>query len=114
MEDFKAEKERLIYNAENNIQTKEIMIKAMNGLVPPVGTSEDFTCHSFHGYKIVYSIEEQPIGMCRHISISDNGNEPEEYLVNHILQEFGFDLSEGKITRKYIEQGYAFNCIQLI
>lgn len=45
-------------------------------------------------YKVVYSIEEQPAGNCRHISISmlEKGRWPNAHVVDEILELYEFRL----------------------
>lgn len=53
-----------------------------------------------HGYRVAYSVEEQPTGMCAHLSISvdKKGKLPHPVAVNEIAKEFGIDMEKDKIT----------------
>ncbi len=46
------------------------------------------------GYRVVYTLEEHPMGLCHHISISVDtpGKLPNEHAVQAIMDEFGFPL----------------------
>lgn len=55
------------------------------------GFDPGFVTHIHDGYRVVYSLEEQTIGWCHHISISveAKGKYPHELAVAEILKEFG-------------------------
>jgi hypothetical protein len=59
----------------------------------PVGDNPEHVVHIHDGFRVVYSIEEQPIGLIAHLSISVEalGKYPNEVAVNMILKEFGMD-----------------------
>lgn len=56
-----------------------------------VGDNPEHVVHIHDGYRVVYSIEQQPIGTVAHLSVSvDNpGKYPHEIAVDLILKEFG-------------------------
>jgi len=62
----------------------------MSGDLIPAGDNPDYVIHLHDGYRVVYSIEQQPIGWCRHISISveTKGKYPNEQAVENILKAF--------------------------
>jgi len=62
---------------------------------PPVGDDANYVCYVNNGYRITFSIEEQPCGWCRHISISVSPVDGKQLLPNVpsvelLLKEFGF------------------------
>jgi hypothetical protein len=70
---------------------QELHEKALKGLpVKSIGDNENHCLFLPLGYKIVFSIEEQPIGECRHISISQRGLIPMTDDIFEILKVFGF------------------------
>ena len=80
----------LCFAEENRITKSELMeIIETNG--PAVGDDENRCCYLDHGFKIVYSIEEQPVGWCHHISVSVAAIDklPNVEAVSLIMSEFG-------------------------
>lgn len=59
-----------------------------------LGDDESNSINLHHGYRVVYTLEEHPMGLCHHISISvDTPNKlPNEHAVQAIMDEFGFPL----------------------
>lgn len=55
------------------------------------GHGRDLEVLIHFGVRVIYSIEQQPMGWCRHISISvsGEGNYPHEIVVDQILELFG-------------------------
>jgi len=71
----------------------ETMKKRVSGeLLGSPGDWADFACHLQSDYRCVYSIEEHPMGWCRHLSVSVNSAEklPNPMAVEMIMHEFGF------------------------
>jgi hypothetical protein len=63
----------------------------------PIGDNPEHVVYIHDGFRVVYSIEEQPIGLIAHLSISVEavGKYSNEQAVNVILKEFGMnDVSE--------------------
>ena len=70
----------------------ETMRKMVSGEVVAPGYSPNYSCEIFQGYRVVLSIEEHPMGWCRHISISvDGGMLPSIEATKLIIKEFGFE-----------------------
>jgi hypothetical protein len=91
--DTKKEIKKVITYAENNI-CDEAQIKLIASKdIPPVGDNPDHLVHIHDGYRVIYSIEKQPIGLCHHISISvESGDKyPNPEAVKMILKEFGMN-----------------------
>lgn len=57
-----------------------------------VGNIPEYVCKIPEGFRIVFSFENQPVGWCRHISISvpDKTKLPSQPAVEMIIKEFGF------------------------
>jgi len=57
-----------------------------------VGNIAEYVCKIPDGFRIVFSFENQPVGWCRHISISvpDKTKLPSQPAVEMIVSEFGF------------------------
>jgi hypothetical protein len=70
-------------------------------------------------YRIAYSVEEQPAGMCRHLSVSTlrPGRVPPQVVVAEVLVLFGF-VTGNESTRFWLEEfdpgHHAVNAVQLI
>ncbi len=67
------------------------MSKLVNaGDLPPAGLDPNFLLYIHDGFRVIYSIEEQPSGWCHHISISVevDGKYPNEHAVQMILMLF--------------------------
>ena len=86
----------------------------MAGIVEPVGDDPDYVVHIHDGYRVVYSVEEQPIGDCHHISVSidKKGKTPNPIAVEMILEEFGMKKLEDSL--EVWPEGIAINIIQEI
>lgn len=83
---------KVIEYAENNILDNARLADPKEFL--PVGDNPDHVVHIHDGYRVVFSIEEQSIGLCNHISISVESKDkyPNEHAVNMILNEFNMSL----------------------
>src|SRR5690348_14897211 len=68
--------------------------RIIDGKAPAPGDDENYRVEFFHGWKVVYTIEQQPLGLVHHISISvqpvnPKNPYPHPAAVEMILQEFG-------------------------
>jgi hypothetical protein len=91
--DAKARIASLKAHAERNI----ISLAEMKKLIETgnvIGDDDANSIDLFHGFRVVYSLEEHPMGLCHHISISVDtpGKLPNEFAVQAIMDEFGFPL----------------------
>lgn len=59
--------------------------------------SADFTIDLPGGFRVTYTLEQQPPGLCRHLSISVGapGRAPSPHAIAALMQEFGFRATEG-------------------
>ncbi len=76
-----------------DINTIKRLAEAADGTYSPIGDNLQRTMEIAMGYMVTFSIEEQPPGLFRHISVSVDGEgaAPNIEAVNIIMQEFGFD-----------------------
>lgn len=106
----------LIEFAEDNVSTYEDLIDRSNNPDKAVGLNEKHNCIIDGGYRIVYSVEEQSFGKCKHISITYNDDLPSIPDAEIIMKEFGMnsDLRASHIYQEKIDGGHAINFIQPI
>jgi hypothetical protein len=59
--------------------------------MPPAGDYPNHSMKISQGYRVVFSIEEQPVGWCKHLSVSVDavGRLPCQEAVELIMKEFG-------------------------
>jgi len=88
--------------------------RVMEGINPPAGDNPRHVCHFFHGYKVVYSIEEQPLGLCHHLSVSIDSELPCVEAVEAIMKEFGIIGTIYDCLHTWIEEDRAINLLQKI
>lgn len=83
--------------AEKNRYPRFRMHQLMHGKISTPGDVKGHCCCLFDGFRIVFTIEEQPIGWCHHLSISvnskNNNKLPNVEAVNLIMKEFGIQKS---------------------
>ncbi len=110
----------LIEYAENNKLTFAKMNAVKAGLLKSVGKDENFIIN-LDIYRITYSIEYNPQGYIRHLSISKNYNTPPEEDIEEIIPYFGFNpekdifVYQGVIKEPITELDiFSFNLIQLM
>jgi len=117
-DDVRTSINRLVNHAENNVLTYEYMLEQSQKIklgipIDSIGSDPNHNIVLPLGFRIVFSIEEHPVGKCRHLSISKNDNDnitPEETLL--IMDYFGFksNLIDGK-SKFYVEQ-YTIDDVQ--
>lgn len=109
--------------AEENPITEEHILEMKKGKRLPVGDLEEYVVDG-PGFRMVYSVEQQPMGPCRHLSVSAKSHAlvPHPDLVDHIMGLLGFDSelqSRGKVTQLTVWQektpfGPAINVLEPI
>jgi hypothetical protein len=80
------------YADDNRIDLKEIQARvAIPDGYSPIGDDENHCCYLEDGFKCVFSIEEQPSGWTRHLSISVDAVDkmPHIEAVKLLMSEFG-------------------------
>ena len=101
--------------AEKDVYDKEDMYALVDGQGIPPGDEAEFTRLIFDNTcRVVFTHEWQPIGVCRHASISfkKGFNKDIEQSIAKILILLGFnDDSE---IQTYIQKDSIFNAIQLL
>jgi hypothetical protein len=99
--------------AKENIITADRLKLMVEGKVRPIGDNENFSVYIPLGYRAVFSIEEQPIGLCRHLSISvaRHAKLPNPQAVEEVMKYLGFI---GGVTKcqVWIENKIAINVLQ--
>jgi len=108
---------KLIKHAEKNIITASQLKLMIAGDLPPIGDNPDYFMHIHDGYRVVFSIEEQSIGLCNHISVSiDEKNKPPNYYAaKEILKLFNMSLEKRHkpyVWEEKIDKIIAMNILQ--
>jgi len=87
----KARIERLKQYAENNPLTLQDVLDTLEGKKEPIGDNQHHVIFLFNDFRVVYSIEQQPEGTFRHISVSltDTDKLPSLQAFEFILEAFG-------------------------
>ncbi|MHA2427334.1 MAG: hypothetical protein ACXADB_04850 [Candidatus Hermodarchaeia archaeon] len=93
-EEVKRDIEKAKERAKKKVFTADMMQKLASGDLPPPGDSPHFRCDIPIGVKVVYTLEEHPLGLCEHISISSAGlgSVPPAEEIHQILEAYGIDL----------------------
>lgn len=80
------------YALQNRISRAELLSRMESG-GPAVGDDESHCCYFQTGFKSVFSIEEQPFGWSKHLSVSvaDIDKMPNVESVKMIMEEFGIN-----------------------
>lgn len=115
---LKEQIKELIEFAEENPLTMDDLLDIKNGAEPAPGDRKGYSFGTSTGFKIVYTIEKQVPGDCRHLSVSvDKDNAfPNPEAVQELMSLFGF---KGKFKdcnvflEKYAENRGAVNIVQL-
>ena len=78
--------------AEHNPLSQERMQRLMARLDPPPGDDPSYRCILPVDYSCVFTVEWQPIGFVRHLSVStpDSGRVPNNVMLQMIMPAFGF------------------------
>ena len=74
------------------------LLRMMSGSEPPPGDDPNRVVELPQGWRIVYTVEEQPRGWMRHLSVSTDGRHegkaPNPFAVALICRELGFSIGE--------------------
>lgn len=102
--------------AEHNIVTLESLQAAIEDPLEciPVGDNPEHVVHIHDGYRVVYSIEQQPMGLLAHLSVSVEARNkyPNEAAVNLILKEFGMNEVLESVNVWLDENSQSVNILQ--
>lgn len=103
-------------HAEKNPIKWDRMLRMLKQEEGPIGDDPDFRIELPIGVRIVYSIETQPSGLARHISISLRGKKkpPSVSLVEVIAKEFGFKNDDTRPKKVWLDGINVVNCLELI
>lgn len=82
----------LVEYAEKNPITMDYLLDQKNGEEPPPGDFSEYSRNLPFGYRIVFTIELQPAGKVKHLSMSVDEDDklPNEYTVQEIMRLIGF------------------------
>lgn len=113
-----AEKEKLAVlrkYAEDHPYSASDMLDLMNGEIKAAGNQKEFQCEIPVGFKIVFTIEGQPPGPARHLSISvpEKGRFPSPEACEWVMEMLGFK-NKFNGCRVWIEEEIAVNILELI
>lgn len=105
------------YAMENRRTIHDIM-RAMKGQDIP-GDDQNFVAWLHDGYKVVYTVEQQPLGWCHHISVSIKPRSakalyPHEQAVKEICRLFELPPFEQKIHTYIEDLPEGFKAVNLI
>ena len=95
--------QEVVRYAESHRSSIDQLKKTIAGERLPAGDDPGHVCFFNDGVRAVYSIEDQPMGMCRHLSVSVEASGaykyPSEEAVTMLMTEFGFKypLKDSKI-----------------
>jgi hypothetical protein len=99
--------------AEGHAYSMDDMLDLLSKSIETPGDIEDFTRYILD-YKVVFTIDWQPFGNTRHMSISKRDKtEPNYYVVTYFMQLLGFEW-DIKTCYTYMEDGYAVNILEPI
>lgn len=115
----------LIKYADENPFNMDYMKRLMKGIESPAGDDENYVCYLDFAYRVVFTIEQHPVGWCRHLSISVavEGKYPSVQAVIMIGNEFGVTCSYNETDDAFIvpqggawveEETESINIVQLI
>lgn len=81
----------VIAYAEGHKYPKAFLMQRVKGGGKVPGDLDGYTCHLEFGFRCVYTLEEQPIGWCHHLSVSVNDEKkvPSIPAVELLMKEFG-------------------------
>jgi hypothetical protein len=109
----------LVRYAEKDIVTMDDLLDTVNKQRLPIGDDPGHVIIISVGYRCVFSIEDQPAGKVRHLSISIDapGKLPSVPACEEIIKLFGFDgeLYDCKLGFEDIAPGHqAINILEII
>jgi hypothetical protein len=115
-EEAKSDIQKVINFAEAHKITSKLISKTLEGEYPPVGDYGPHSCQLSFGFRVVYSLEEQSVGWCRHLSVSVDSKDklPSIPAVEAIMKEFGFTGSIMDSLNVWVENDKAVNVLQQI
>jgi hypothetical protein len=93
---------RVVAYAEAHLIDLHAIVRSLGDRTTIVGNNPEHFCIVPVGYRCVFNIEQQPLGICRHLSVSvlGEGCAPNE----HLMGQFGFTGGFKDLTRMWIEE----------
>ena len=118
-DNVKRKMEKLAAYAEAHIFSMDDLLDMVNKEKPPPGLDPNFQVEIPVGYKVVYSIEDQPAGKVRHLSVSVDakGKLPSIPAVKEIMIMLGFtkEIEQCKVDLENLEEDHsAVNVLEVI
>ena len=79
--------------AEKHVYTMDDMLDIVNGDLKPPGDEPGHVMEIPFGYRVVFSLEQQNVGLCRHLSVSvaKPGKLPSIPSVQEIMNLFNYE-----------------------
>ena len=112
-EDSKSEIQRVVKHAKEHVYSLDDLFDIKNGRLEVPGDDPAFVCVIPDGFRCVFTIENQPSGKYRHLSVSVSRKNklPSVPAMEAIMEEFGFD---GKIENSIVntEDDVAINVLE--
>ena len=109
----------LVEHAEAHRVSRRMITRAVEDPKYAIGNDASYSVIIPMGYRCVFSIEDQPIGWCRHLSVSVENPDPETPLPSPesivvLMREFGFrgSLVGTLVGRVWIEEQRAINVVE--
>lgn len=108
---------QLIEYARTHPYSREKLQLIVDGMEQAPGDIKPYSISLPVGFKVVFTIEDQPMGICKHLSVSvdDPKKLPSPEAINMIAEEFGFvgtveNMEYGTVFLE--EESNAINIIQ--
>ena len=107
---------KIINNVIEFAKSHPITLKQLEEKSITVGNIKEHVCTLPMSFRVVFSFENQPIGWCRHISISvpDKNKLPSHQAVSMIINEFGFPKDINDQDNVWVETDCTPNAINVI
>jgi len=108
----------IINNLVNYAKLYPVSLETLKkGLI--VGDDSNFVCTIPDSYRVVFSFEKQPVGWCRHLSVSipDKTKLPNVPAVEMIMHEFGFVGTITDLDSLWIDDKsnpHSINIVQIV
>lgn len=104
----------VIAHAEANVITFARLQAIDKGMIDPVGDNPQNSIEIFHGYRAVFSVDEQKGGLVKHLSVSHQGLYlPPTSTVRMIMNLFDFKFGLEKCIVWEEQIGNARNAINI-
>lgn len=109
----------LVDYAEKNPFSMDDLLDTLNKEMKPAGDMDRYSISLPVGYRVVYTIEHQPAGKVRHLSVSVDkpGNLPNPESLELIMHELGFNglLYQCNVSMEQIgRQHQAVNVLEIV